>query len=131
MNRLRLSAGPLTFCVLDATLTLIGQPEAYWTGDRLAAREANPLGLWLLHLDPLAFVAGVGVALGVYALLLVRAPVNLARVIAFVILFLHAVGAATWLVRLGVSGYVLAVLLLLVASRVLVFGWQGRKEPRG
>jgi hypothetical protein len=124
MNRLRLAARPLAFCMLDATITLIGQPEAYWAGDLLAAREANPLGRWLLHLDPLAFIAGVVGSLAVYALLLTRLPANLARVAAFAILFLHAVGASTWLLHWGISGYIAAVLLLLAGSRVLAHAWQ-------
>jgi hypothetical protein len=128
MNRFRLGVGPLAFCLLDATLTLFGQPEAYWSGDLLAAREANPLGRWLLHLDPLAFVAGAAGSLALYALLLVRLPENQARVTAFAILFLYAVGASTWLLRWGMPGYTMAVLLLLAASRVLVHAWQ---RPQG
>ncbi len=124
MNRLRLSAVPLAFCVLDATLTLCGQGEAYWSGDFLAAREANPVGLWLLHAGPLVFVAGIGVLLSMYALLLTRLPTNLARVAAFAILFPHALGACTWIVPLGVPGYFLAVVLLLVGSRLLAYAWQ-------
>jgi hypothetical protein len=117
MSRIRLCVGPLTFCILDATFTLIGQPEAYWSGDFLSAREANPLGRWLLHVQPLAFVVGVTASLALYALLLVRLPANLARVAAFLILFFHSVGASTWLLRWGILGNALAVLLLLGASR--------------
>jgi hypothetical protein len=124
MNRTLLCAGPLAFCLLDATLTLLGQGEAYWSGDRLAAREANPLGLWLLHLNPVAFVGGAAISLALYALLLTWLPANLARVAAFAILFLHAVGAATWLLRWGIAGYLMAVLLLLAGSRVLAHCWQ-------
>jgi hypothetical protein len=124
MSRFRLCAGPLAFCLLDATLTLLGQSEAYWSGDWLAAREANPLGLWLLHLHPIAFVAGVAVSLAIYALALTWLPANLARVAAFAILFLHAVGASTWLVRWGIAGYPMAVLLLLAGSRILALCWQ-------
>jgi hypothetical protein len=124
MDRLRLCAGPLGFCLLDATLTLLGQPAAYWGGDLLAAREANPAGLWLLHLHPLAFPAGVLTSLSLYALLLARLPANLARVAAFLILFLHGVGASTWLLRGGAAGYMLAALLLLAASWVLERCWR-------
>jgi hypothetical protein len=124
MSRLRLCAAPLAFCLLDATLTLLGQPEAYWSGDRLAAREANPLGLWLLWLHPLGFAAGVATSLLLYALLLTWSPPNLARVLAFAILFLHGVGASTWLLRWGAVGYLLAVLLLLTASWLLERCWQ-------
>jgi hypothetical protein len=128
MNRLRLCAGPLAFCLLDATLTLHGQPEVYWLGDFLAAREANPVGRWLLHLGPTPFIAGVAGLLLLYMLLLTRLSANLARVAAFAILFPHALGASTWAVSWGIPGYVLAVLVLLAGSRVLAYGWQ---RPEG
>ena len=59
-----------------------------------------------------------------YAALLALAPPSVARVLAFAILFGHAVGASTWLVRWGAPGWLLAALLLLLASRVLSYGWQ-------
>ncbi len=124
MNRARLSVGPIACCLLDATLTLAGQPEAYWSGDRLMAMEANPLARVLLHLDPFAFVAGVAAALVLYTALLSLLPDNLARVLAFVIVFAHTIAAGSWLLHWGAMGYLSAVLLLVVASRVLAYGWQ-------
>jgi hypothetical protein len=124
MTRLRLCAAPLAFCLLDATLTLAGQPAAYWRGDRLAAVEFNPPGRWLLQLHPAAFAAGVAASLALYGLLLARLPPNAARALAFVILYLHAVGASTWLLPLGPPGWLLAVGLLLAASWLLGDAWQ-------
>jgi hypothetical protein len=105
-------------------VTLGCQPEGYWSGDRLAAREANPLGLWLLRWHLLGFAGGAVALLGLYALLLVRLPANLARVAAFVILFGHSVWVATWLVRGGVAGTVVAMVLLLAATWVLDWCWR-------
>ena len=126
-RRVRLWIAPIGFCAVDAAVTLVGQGPAYWSGERGEAHEANPMGLWLLHQHPLAFVVGLVASLAFYVLLMERLPGNLARLAAFVILFLHAVGGATWFVRLGVVGYALAVGWLMLASWLLSWSW---REPR-
>jgi len=127
LRRVRLWVAPVCFCAVDAAVTLAGQSPAYWSGERVEAWEANPVGLWLLWLHPLAFAAGAVASMELYVLLLERLPRNLARLASFVILFLHALGAATWFVRLGAVGYVVAAGWLLLASWLL--GWSWREEP--
>ena len=56
-------------------------------------------------------------------LLLLRLPLNLARVAAFLILFFHAVAAGTWMLQLGWSGYLLALGWLVLASWALGWCW--------
>ena len=125
LRRVRLWIAPASFCAVDAAVTLVGQSPAYWSGERGEAFEANPLGLWLLWLHPLAFAGGAAASLMLYVLLIERLPINLARLASFVILFLHALGAATWFVRLGVIGYAVAAGGMLIASWLL--GWSWRK----
>jgi hypothetical protein len=118
----------VSLCLLDAGLTLFGQPDDYWSGDRLSAAEANPLGLWLLLWHPLAFVAGVAASILLYLVLLSTTPANLARGFAFVVVFLHALGASTWLVRWGVPGYLLAATLFVTSAQALEDGWQRQAQ---
>jgi hypothetical protein len=125
LRRTRLWIVPVWFCAVDAAVTLVGQSSAYWSGERGEAYEANPLGLCLLWLHPLAFAGGAAASLLLYVLLIERLPQNLARLASFVILFLHALGAATWFVRLGLIGYAVAAGWLLIASWLL--GWSWRK----
>jgi hypothetical protein len=124
-RRVRLWVAPIVCCALDAALTLIGQPDAYWAGERGEANEANPLGRLLLHWHPLAFAAGALAAMLFYALLLERLPWNLSRVTSFVILFSHSMAAAMWCVVLfDLLGYVIATAWLLLASWLLGWSWR-------
>src|SRR5262245_15517608 len=124
LRRVRLWLVPVAFCAVDVTATLLGQPSDYWAGQRDQVREANPVADAILRWHPLAFVVGAVALMGVYVLLIERLPRNLARVASFVIVFLHAVGAATWFVRLGVVGYALAVGWLLLGSLLLSWAWR-------
>jgi hypothetical protein len=126
-RRVRLWIGPVLMCAVDAVVTLLGQPESYWDGARHSAKESNPFGLWLLHIHPSAFVAGVMVSILGYVLLIERLPKNLARVASFLLLFLHALGAASWFIAHGILGLTAAVLWLLFASWLL--GWSWKTSP--
>jgi hypothetical protein len=117
---------PVFCCTLDASLTLIGQPADYWAGERDAANEANPLARLLLLWHPLAFAAGIVAAMLFYALLLGLLPRNLARLASFGILFPHSLGVGMWCVSLlGLAGYVVAAVWLLLASWLLGWSWRG------
>jgi hypothetical protein len=124
-RRTRLWVGPVLLGLLDVGLTMAGQPPAYWAGDRLAAHEANPLAAWLLHAHPAAFAVAAAGLLAGYVVLIERLPSSLARVAAFVILFLHALGASSWLARHGLPGLVAAAALLAAASWLVGWSWRG------
>src|SRR5689334_6033399 len=122
-RRVRLWVGPVVACAIDAAVTLACQPAAYWSGDRAAAEEANPLGMWVLRLHPWAFAGGAAALLGLYVVLIERLPPWLGRVASFVILFLHAAGAASWAAREGLLGMAVAVAWLALAAWVLSWSW--------
>src|SRR5215470_1761957 len=97
MCRAWLCLPPLLCYTLDVTLTLAGQPSAYWGGERGAVHEANPLARWLLAQHPAAFpVAALGWA-AVFVLVLALWRARLAVFLAFCLTLFHAVGAASWL----------------------------------
>ncbi len=123
---------PLLLCALDGALTLAGQPAAYWQGDRAAARELNPLFDLLLRYDPGVAVAGLVVWLVMIALAVLLLPGRSAFLAAFACAFGHACGAASWMVTLGVPGWVLAVLLLIAAERLVALSWRAaRRQAAG
>jgi hypothetical protein len=123
-GRTWLCAGPLLFCLVDGGLTLQGQPDAYWAGHYEQAQELNPLGRWPLQAHPLLFAAALvcwGLAF-CSAILYLRE--TLARPLAFAVQLGHTLGAASWLVRLGVLGWLLCVPLLFASRLVLDWTWK-------
>jgi hypothetical protein len=125
-GRVCLCVGPVLFCLLDGGLTLQGQPDAYWAGDFHQARELNPLGRWPLERHPLLFGAALLCWGCVFCTAILRLPARLARPLSLAVQLGHTLGAASWLVRLGVPGWLL-VFPLLLASR-LVFDWAWKRS---
>ena len=92
-------------------------------GDRAAARDFNPVARALLELHPLAFPLAALVGLIVLSLILrTWTNRNLAHALAFAVTFAQSVAAAGWLIHFGAAGCVAAVLLLIVAERLLAWG---------
>jgi hypothetical protein len=102
-------------------MTMLGQPAAYWAGDRSRATDFNPVARALLELHPLAFpVAALGGLILLCVVLMTWPNRRLAYVLAFVVTFAQAVAAAGWLVRYGLFGCIAAAALLLIVERLLV-----------
>jgi len=121
--RLWFGLPPAMVCLADVVLTLSGQPSAYWGGDYGAAVDVNPLALHALAWHPAAFGVGAAAWLVTVVAVLALVPAPWARALGLVVTFFHGVGAATWLVRWGVVGWVAAVALLVLAERLLAFSW--------
>ncbi len=100
---------PLLLYSADVTITLVGQPSTYWAGDRESAIEANPVGAILLHMGPWHFTIAAIVWAATFALILWFWRHWLANAMAYAIALGHAVGAASWFVRLGPWGTALAI----------------------
>lgn len=105
---------------LDATLTLSGQPEAYWLGDSSQVNEGSPDFNALLMIDPLAFVFGAVGWLAIVAFLLTLLPRNLAFSVSAIVTIGHSVGASTWLLHRGTAyDYQLSMFMCAVMGLVL------------
>jgi hypothetical protein len=124
-GRVWLCVGPVFFCLLDAFMTLNGQPAAYWNGDYGQVNELNPIARVMLTLHPLAFVILVCVALMVACTLIILLRESLARPLAFVPHFGHTIGAASWMaIEWGGTGWVVGVLLLCFSRLLLEWTWK-------
>jgi hypothetical protein len=123
-QRLWLCLPPVLCCCLDATLTLTGQPTAYWAGDFAAVREANPVCSVLLQLHPLAFGVGMLVWAAAFTLAVLRFPRGAAAVLACGLAFCHAFAASSWLVRWGLPGWLLAGATFAAASGLVSMSWR-------
>jgi hypothetical protein len=121
-ERLWLCVAPAALCLLDYSLTLLGQPATYWAGNYASYNEDDPLGGWALGKHPLAFL--------VYMLLwiaLVSAPVlvlprSLAKIVSLAVAMGHATGAASW-ARLMLGRYEVYPILFLACAALTVWSW--------
>jgi hypothetical protein len=97
-RHLYLWIAPLVMCVIDASLTLAGQPEYYWGGYYHHASEASPDAQTLLTIHPAVFVFGISVWMVGAAFLLVLLPTYLALVFSTIATIGHTLAAASWMV---------------------------------
>ncbi len=120
---------PVAFGLLDATLTLAGQPAAYWGGAYAQVAEASPTFNHLLAMHPLAFVAGILAWMAVFVGIL---PDTLALIACIAVTLGHTVGAATWLLWRFQYGYQACNGLFLVSAVGLGIGvrWGWQAAPR-
>jgi hypothetical protein len=106
----------LVLYCLDISLTLIGQPADYWAGDWAKTSEINPIAYPLLAAGAICFAVAAVLWAAAFSTFILLARLSIARIVAYVIAFGHAIGAATWLVRHGVMGWIAAVALLVAAA---------------
>lgn len=94
--RLWLCLPPMVLCLLDGTVTLYGQPTAYWTDGYTTVREGNPLAAWLLTIHPLAFAASAVPYLLLVFTFIWLLPWRGALAVSILVSLAHLVGLATW-----------------------------------
>lgn len=123
-SRFWLCLPPVAFALLDYILTLTGQPAAYWDGNYEAAEEGNPLARVFLVWHPWAFVFLGAAWLALICLALRRLPPATAKLTCLLITFAHAVGASSWLWRLGWVGVILTGVAFLAAERLVDWAWR-------
>src|SRR5262245_14755898 len=116
LSRLWLLAPATGLCVVDAALTLRGQPEEYWAGDYSAAIEGNPFIHPLLAKGPHVFVGSVAGWIVLLALVVSVFRQPIVGWIAVLAAASHAVGGASWLAQVGPWGLLLACLYIAFAA---------------
>ena len=123
-RKLLLCIPPLILCLIDQTITLIGQTPAYWSGDYSNAREANPWFNWLLRQHPLAFEAGILLWIVVFVCAILFLPRLVSMVISVAIVLGHTWGTATWLCLKYTHGYWITIGMFVLSGIVIVASWQ-------
>ncbi len=127
-SHLWLCCSPLVFRALDYTITLYGQPAAYWHGHYHLAREGSPILLWCLRLHPLAFVgAAIGLSL-VFSLLILCWPSRPARFLAALMTFGHIYGVGTWVLPSGALGWTALIALLYYCWALMDTTWRKQHQ---
>ena len=105
----------------DASITLYGQPAAYWEGNYALANEVFPAFNWALQQHPMVFVAQSLGWVVVFSLLILVLPNFLSEVTTFALVQGHTWGVMTWLVYSLQLNYYLCLLYFLAISIVLVY----------
>lgn len=123
-RRLWLLLPALGLYAADIGLTLSGQSAAYWGGDYSQALEHNPLAYPILVRHPAWFV-GAGLAWAVvFSTVILLWRNHISNLLAVFLACGHAFGGSTWLARHGVGGLLLAIVYLVVTSKVTGACWQ-------
>jgi len=105
--------GPAVMCAVDVGVTLACQPDSYWREGYAFGYESNPIARWFLEIGPLALMAGGLAWILCFSAVILHLRAGAARVVALGLLFGHALGASTWLIRLPLGwAWCLAVWLL-------------------
>ena len=107
----------------DTLFTLLGQPTAYWTGDRSCAVEFSPVFRQFLLSGPWAFFFAAMLATAFLAVGAYCVNKRFAASVFFLGSVTHFVGAASWLVRIPTAGVPLVVLLAVSARSLAVREW--------
>ncbi len=115
-RRILLCIAPWIICLIDHTITLLGQSAAYWSGDYSDAREGNPLFDWLLRQHPLAFEAGVLVWIIVFTCVILLLPRFVSKVVSVALVLGHTWGTASWLCLMCAHGYWYTIGLFLLSG---------------
>lgn len=107
----------------DVAITLHGQPEAYWAGDTAGANEANPIAYPLLAASPWLFCGMAVLWLAVLGAVIVKWTSRWSNALAMGIVFAHALGGASWLLRSGDWGLAFAGVYLVFAAQFSFWCW--------
>lgn len=110
--------------LVDATLTLLGQSEDYWSGDYSLAHEYNPIVHPFLAASPWLFIGFVLCWIGFLSFIVFYCRASIAKLMMAFVTLAHAIGASSWLVRWGILGWVTAVVLMASLAELMRMSWE-------
>lgn len=97
--------GLAIFILLDGVLTLLGQPDGYWT-NHSSPNERSAIGHFLLGYSPVAFLAGIVLYAGTLSFLALVLPRIFSLVLSITMIVGHSEAAFRWLTdRFGFSDW--------------------------
>ncbi len=99
LRRVLMCVGPIVLASLDASLTVHGQLPEYWAGSFQIVQEHNPLAHAVLAWHPMAFAAGMMLWIAAFGAAILWLRVSWARAAALLVMFGHALGSMSWLLR--------------------------------
>jgi hypothetical protein len=118
-----LCVAPAFVCALDASLTLVFQPAAYWAGKFDKVHEFSPPDRWMLERHPLLFVVWVGVWIAAISLAIRLLPTRASLALAVMLVLGNTSGASSWLGARVPGGFWIGYGLFLAIAVLLVATW--------
>ena len=106
---------PILVAALDGSVTLIGQPKAYWAGDYVQALEGTPGFRILMTYGPAAYLAGLTVFIASFVGMILILPRTLALAVCLQFTLGHTIGAFSWIHRFPESRMVPVFINAIVA----------------
>ncbi|UPL15474.1 hypothetical protein [Microbacterium galbinum] len=97
LRRAQIALPACACSITDSTVTLLGQPEVYWTNTALA-HEGNPMFAWLLRAGPGWFLVGEFVWCAIIVAVVALLPGLFGLMTATAVSVGHTYGALTWLI---------------------------------
>ena len=112
---------PVLLAALDGSVTLVGQPPAYWAGDYSQVVEGTPGFRILLTHGPAAYVAGLAVWVLAFVGMILLLPSTLALAVCLQFTLGHTIGAFSWINTLP-HGRELPIIVNAIAAMGLAVG---------
>lgn len=111
----RLLAAPFLLSLVDFTVTLWFQPQAYWEGDRSAVLESNPIARWCFLIHPLMIIPGMVCWYLFVIPIILKTPAWIGLRLHVFLVFSHLIATSGWLIRKHESGIMLSVTLWMIS----------------
>jgi hypothetical protein len=110
--------------LLDATVTMLGQPPEYWKGSYNLVSEFNPFARWLLTIHPIGIAIYTILDIAAISTLIILLPLMISKTLSA----FWAIGSAkaiyNWLVGPLHMGWWISNLVILIPSIILVYAFE-------
>ena len=116
---------------IDAGLTLYGQPNEYWSGNRQCVNEIFPVFAWGLRNGPDTFLVLCLGWIFFFSVLIMLTPSTLSEIISLALVNGHTWGAMTWLVYSIRMNYYLCILYFAFTAVVFVLSDRQYRANQG
>jgi hypothetical protein len=109
--------------ILDATVTMLGQPSAYWKGSYGLVNEFNPIARWFLAIHPAGIVIYTVLDMLVISILIILLPLMASKTLSAFWCIGSAKAIYNWLVGPLHMGWWISNLVLLIPTIALVYAF--------
>jgi hypothetical protein len=116
--------------ILDATVTMLGQPPEYWQGSYKLVSEFNPIARWLLAIHPLGIVIYTILDIAVISMLILVMPLMMSKTLSAFWAIGSAKAVYNWLVGPLHMGWWISNLVILVPTILLVYALEKSIDSR-